>query len=445
MAKQRIVNVPVSAIQTRSLGADTSAGWETIVGGSRAPLRNVDRDAALAAPPVFACVRLISDIVSTLPMSSYIEDDRQVRTPYNPMPEWLRFNAGPSQPLNRVSVMGQGVMSSALDGNTYFATGRNSLGDIIYVECLDPTKVEPFRADDGAVRYRVSVRNGQTVVADQMDITHIPALMLPGALKGLSPLAAARKTIGMSLGLNQYGAGFYESGAKPSFGVEVPGPLTPVGRDQMREAFEAVHAGVGNMHRVAIITEGAKFRELSINPNDAAFLGAIKAQVPQVCMFYGVHPSRLGHSESAQLGSSIAEQNSAFAQDTIRPYVARFESGLSDAQRLSGSTPDNVIIGMDLASYMRGDYASQIQTNATAVREGIIVPNEARQQIGYAPTEWGDRPISVQIDLDGTGDGEADEQRSIEDAVAEMQNVAASVGKVLSPDDIRRIFGDDDK
>lgn len=364
-------------------------------GGSRSSTgKSISPVSAMHTAPVFGCVRLISGIVSALPMSTYTEEIPEVRIPYRPTPEWMKFNQGP---WNRTTVMQTGLVSCLLEGNTYFATERDRMGTIQSIRPLDPTKVEPFESSSqNFMRYRVTTPAG-TVTAEPWDILHIPGMMMPGDIKGMSVVAYARETIGLSMGLDEYGASLLKNDARPSMGLEIPGELSQTGVDVIRNSWNDIHQGAGNSGKLAVMTEGAKFRNLSINPDDAQFLETKKVQTPQTCMFFGVPPARLGYADAPMLGSSLAEQNTTFVQDTIAGWVNRFEDGLSDAQRMSGDTPDDVKVGLSLNAYMRGDYVSRITTNVMAVREGIFSPNEAREQEGKPPAPWGDRPISVQV------------------------------------------------
>ena len=318
----------------------------------------------------------------------------------------MNFNFGP---WNRVTLMQTAQVSLLTEGNAYWATTRDIEGEIRYLELLDPHKVDPFFDDaDGQMRYRVATRRG-TVVADRFDITHLPGMMLPGAVKGLSPVSYARETLGISLGLDAYGGSFFKNGARPLLGVEIPGEPTTTAIDILRDSFNQQHQGAGNAHKVAIITEGAKFRELSIKPVDADYLNQRKLQTPQICALFGVPPARLGYADSPMLGSSLEEQNTAYVQDVLRGWTEVHEAGLSDAQRLSASTPPDAFVQFSLNALMRGDYTSRITTNVQAVREGILTPNEARQMEDLPPVPWGDRPVSVQVQEDiANPDNESD-------------------------------------
>lgn len=355
--------------------------------GSMTPSR------ALQVSAVFGCVRILSENVATLPLDMFIRRDG-VKRPYRPRPTWLDFNEGP---WNKIDFLVQCMTSLLLDGNAYIVTNRNKSDVIQWVTLLDPTKVEPKVAQTGQITFEVQLENGNKQTFTNREIQHVRGMMLPGTVKGCSPIAHARSSIGLSLSSTEFGAAFFRNDARPSVTINVPGELTPTGVSQMKEAWNEVHRGAKNAHKAAILTEGATVESISVNPDDAQFLETRKFQVPDIARIFGVPAHLLAHADSPQFGSSIAEQNVAFVQHSLRPWVERIEAALSDAERLSLTSDPSAFVGLNVNGLMRGDYSSRINTNVMAVREGVLTINEARQMEDLPPVEWGNEPISVQV------------------------------------------------
>jgi phage portal protein BeeE len=75
---------------------------------------------------VFACIRLLSEAISTLPMQTFTRQ-AGVRKPYYPVPPYLLFD--PPQ-MSRVSYLSQVMMSLLTDGNAFIATSGTRVGDV---------------------------------------------------------------------------------------------------------------------------------------------------------------------------------------------------------------------------------------------------------------------------------------------------------------------------
>jgi HK97 family phage portal protein len=330
--------------------------------------QRVNSETAMQITAVFACVRILSDNVSTLPLDVFIRWDG-VRKPFRPPPEWLAFKNGH---LRKIDLLSQMVVSILLDGNAYVAVYRDADLRIVAMEVLDPARVQ-VRRDGADITYWV---NGARF--SRLDILHVPGMMMPGALVGMSPVAYARETLGLSLAATEYGAAFFGNGALPGMVVEVPGELSDVGIQQLKLAWREVHQGAGNAHKLAVLTEGAKFTKVSVNPEDAQFLQTRQFQVPDVARIYGVPPHLIGDaSGSTSWGSGLAEQNTAFVQHTLRPLVERIESGFNFLLRSEG-LPDGAFVKLSLDGLLRGSNSERLDSYTRGIAAGFYTVDEVR-------------------------------------------------------------------
>ena len=394
MAKVRVLNLPTekrfSPNERFERDLDGPNGY---VDSQR---RRPDAYEALGVAPFYGCVRHISDTVGTLPMDSYRRIDR-VRRPFRPRPEWLNFNTRGE--FNRINLIETIMVSLLVSGNAYLATFRDSDGQIIYFRPLNPDMVEPRRTRQGIV-YDVVDGRGR-VEMTPLDILHIPGKVLPGELKGRSVLEHAAIHLGTSLNSDGFTESFYRNDARPGVVVEAPDSMSETAVRVLRDTWDDVHRGVGNAHKLAVLTEGAKINTITTPAKDAQLIETKRWQVPTICMFFGVHPYWLGYTDAPVFGNSVSAMNTFFQQHVLRTWVERIEQGLSDAQRmgsmLAPELADQVFIGLNMNAFTRGDRDTRIQTNVQAVREGIITINEAREMEDLPPVEWGDEPISVQV------------------------------------------------
>ena len=152
-------------------------------------------------------------------------------------------------------------------------------------------------------------------------------LVKPGDITGVSPITAAREMIGLGIGAQKYGGAFFGNSGIPNAIVEVNGQLSPEGVDQLKSAWNTMHKGASKAHRLAVLTEGAKFSKISVNPEDSQFLETRQSTVGDVARMYGVPPHLLADaSGSTSWGSGLHEQNVAFSMYSLRPYVTRLEA-----------------------------------------------------------------------------------------------------------------------
>lgn len=369
-------------LEERAIPSETFNIGPAFVTARTASGKPVTIDTALQVSAVYGSWRIISDNVSTLPVGPFIESGT-ASEPFDPVPEWLLFESGPH---GRIEVLSQVVISLLSDGNAYLATYRDPTGRILWIEVLDPTQIEPVRMSDGSVGYEV---NGGEILTS-FDVQHIAGMMKPGTLKGVSPIRAAQETIGLSLASTEYGAAFFGNGAIPGMTVEVPGELSDAGVARLKSAWNEAHQGSGNARKLAVLTEGAKFSAISIPPEDAQFLETRAFQVADIARIYGVPPHLLADATgSTSWGSGLAEQNTAFVQQSLRPWVVRIEAAFTAMLRSEGY-PRTVSVRLNVDGLLRGDYQKRVDTYVKGIGAGLYTINECRGWEGLPPVEGGD-------------------------------------------------------
>lgn len=366
--------------------------------------KHVDTNSALGLTTAYACVRILNDTVSTIPVGSHVRGADDVRRHY-PRPKWLEFRTGP---YRKTQLFGEIMTSLATSGNAYIATYRAADASILFLEVLDPAAVTPIQ-DEKTREIFYEVRTPHTTnTLTRFDILHLRGLTLPGELEALSPIQACRESIALGLAAQEFGAAFFGNGALPGMVVEADGTISETGIAAMKAAWNEVHRGAGNAHRLAVFTEGAKLSKITIPPEDAQFLQTRGFQVNDTARIWGVPTNLLQHSDGPEMGQSLSDKNTHFVQHTIRPWIERIEEGLTWLM-LSEGAPPEVFVKFNLNELMRGDFETRFSTYSVAVTQGILTINEVRDFEDMPPVEWGDEPVSVQVQED-VGDDEDDEE-----------------------------------
>src|SRR3990167_7490166 len=182
---------------------------------------SVTRDKALGLSAVYACVRLISDAVATLPLKEYAKQGER-RIEVEPQPDWLDRPIPRDPSVTPEVHISQVVSSLLLEGNA-FTLATPSIYNPAELRVLDPRRVEVKRQPDSSVVYKVSDWNGQHVGEfDWTQVIHVPLIRLAGELRGISPLEAERLTFSGAIDAEQLAASFLKNGAWMSAMVEMP-------------------------------------------------------------------------------------------------------------------------------------------------------------------------------------------------------------------------------
>lgn len=357
---------------------------------------SVERAQQLSA--VFAAQRILTDAVATLPIHTYRKVGG-VRVSH-PDPPWLQF----VPPVDtQVAVMTMGMLSMLCDGNAFFATPRDALGVPTRLVPLDPDAIE-VRRDEGSDEIYFEALGRRW---SRYDVLHIPGLIMPGRLRGMSPLAYAREVIKGAKSAQEFGTGYFENFGVPPAVIEIP-PIpagsgtahrsasNPEDADRIRaneiaKTWRENHGGANNAGKVAVLMGGAKLSTISVSPEDMQWMEARQFGVQEIGRFYGV-PSHMMNdaSNSTSWGSGLAEQNVGFAQYTLRPYVVRFEQAFRWLLHTHGEGEAFTRIEMD--ALLQGTTKERYEAHAVGIKSHFLTINEARALEDLPPVEWGDRP-----------------------------------------------------
>lgn len=339
----------------------------------------VTQDTSLRLSAVYACVRLIADTISTLPVDQYIRRDGQ-RFPFRPRAEWV---GRPSMLVDRTTFYQQVVVSLLLDGNAFIHIARDQGGTIVELNVLNPTDVDPHIGPQG--KYYRMRSSGRVYQAD--DMLHITEMLLPGDLRGVSRIDRAKDSLGLGLALEEYASRFFGNGAYAGGVIEWPNEITS---DQARElvnSWESNHKGLRRAHRPAVLYGGAKFTTTTVDPQDSQLLDERRFAVEEVARIFRVPMFMLGVTTPGAVSyASVEQQMLFFTQHTIQPYVQKLEAAFSQLL-----TDSQSFIRFNLSSLVRADLETRTKAYSTALLAGYMSVNDVRTLEDLRNVEDGDQ------------------------------------------------------
>jgi HK97 family phage portal protein len=326
----------------------------------------VTTDSAMRLSAVWACVRLLAGLGSTLPLD-------QQRTRNGVTVEVTRSPLfDQPQPDTTLSTWLYQAWSSLLTaGNTYgLVTAVGSNGYPTSVELIDP----------GLVQWRPVEGRGWQVVVDNVELDrwpngplwHVPIFTMPGQPYGLSPIQHAKQTISAGLSAERFGSDFFHGGGTPNAILYSDTELTADQAQGIKGAF--VRSTAGNREPM-VVGAGLRYERVSVSPDEAQFLDAQRFTVEQIARLYGIAPEMIGGATS---GSSVTyanrEQRSQdFLTFGLMPYLVALEDGLSALV----PRPQRVRFNVD--GVLRSDLKTRYEAHAIALDSAFMTVDEVRQ------------------------------------------------------------------
>lgn len=349
----------------------------------------VSADSAMRLAAVYACVRILSETMASLPLVLYRQrkDGGKDRVTDHWLYQVLAKRPNRYQNPFEWREMLQGHL--ALRGNAFCQIITDAHGEITQLVPLHPDRVRMELLDSGEYRYRVRNQGGQEMLLPRGQVWHLRGLSSDG-LFGLSPIELARESLGMALAAQDYGARFFNNDAKPTGGwIEFPGTF----KDQeakrvFRESYQAAQSGA-NRGKVLVLENGMKFHEVGVTNKDAQFLELRKFQITDIARLFRVPPHMIADLDRATF-SNIEQQSLEFVMHTMTPWAERWEASIEADLMLDG---DELEVEFDFANLMRGDAASRSAYYQSGIQNGWLTRNEARVAENLNPIDGLDQPL----------------------------------------------------
>ena len=375
--------------QARDKPADKAAdaGYSFLFGRTTSG-KPVNETTAMQTTAVYACVRILSEAVASLPVHvyRYREDGGKEKVIDHPLYQVLHDEPNPEMTS---FVFRETLMSHLLSwGNAYAQIIRDGAGRVLALYPLLPNKMDVQRDDKGEIYYVYSRSSDENpnfkeygdIKLKKEDVLHIPGLGFDGLI-GYSPIAMAKNAVGMTLACEEYGASFFANGANPGGVLEHPGVLKDPGK--VRESWNAVYRGTNNAHKIAVLEEGMKYQQIGIPPEEAQFLETRKFQINEIARLYRIPPHLIGDLEKSSF-SNIEQQSLEFVKYTLDPWVIRWEQSLQKALLLPGEK-GKYFIKLNVDGLLRGDYQSRMQGYSIGRQNGWYSTNDIREMEDLNP------------------------------------------------------------
>lgn len=344
----------------------------------------VTAESAMRVAAVSACVRVLSEAVSTLPLFLYERqsDGGKRRATSHHLYEVL--HDFPNAWQTSVEFWDQAMQYLTLRGNAV-ALQFNDRGRIV-LEWVHPKRItgRPRHRQDNSLQYTITDEDGtnpQRYGAEE--VFHIRGLCEDGVW-GLNPIAHLRNSIGMAMGAEQMGNALFRHGIRPSGTFSKDGTLSDTAYDRLRSQLDN-KAGSGNAASYLLLEDGLEWSQMSITPEDAQFLETRKFQIEEIARIFRVPMHMINVLDRATF-SNIEHMGIEFVVHTLRPWLVRIEKAIKrDLIRQGRHYAEFNVDGL-----LRGDTKSRYEAYASAIQNEWLSKNEVRELENRNPVDGGD-------------------------------------------------------
>ena len=375
-----------ASVTTSGLTAQDDALGRFLAGGVSSSGKAVNADTAMGIAAAWSCMRILSETIGAIPWGIYERDANGNANKVTQSQLGDVLTDTPNVDMTSVEFREAEVLNLCQDGNAYSLIDRLG-GDVSSLYPVASGKMRARQNVPGSRPQGISVPEGGVFFSildrgywedlPREKVWHVKGFG-PSGLKGLSPIAAAREAMGMSLAAEDFGNRFFSQGGKPSGFVTTEKNLTPDQRAVARQSLQTMMGGLVNAHKFSLFEGGMKPEPWEGSTlEDMLFIMVRQFGVQEVCRFYRIPPHMVADIEKGASYSSIEQMSQEFVTFTLMPYFTRFEASVS-RWLMKPAERGRLFLRFNYDALLRADAKSRGEFLASMVQNGIMNRNEAR-------------------------------------------------------------------
>ena len=330
-------------------------------------------NAAISIPAVYACTRILSETIGTMPLVLYRKNDSGGRERAEDQPLHDLVKSRPNTYMTGNEFREHLMACLCLRGNAYAFIERDQ-GRVVGLWPLRPDCVQVDPQPDASIIYRYFDEN-RSVNYSQDEVLHLKALSTDGVV-GLSPISILRGTMELPATINAYMTKLFKQQAKPSGLLKTDQNIGPDAAKRLREDFERKFSGPEGAGKTLILDGGLDYQQIALSNEDAETLATWKWSLEEIARAYRVPVHLLGHLDRMSF-NNVEQLAREFLNLSLMPWLtrieARFNQLLTEGERASGLYFEHVT-----ANLLRAGTLERFQSYQIARQAGIMTANEIR-------------------------------------------------------------------
>lgn len=348
--------------------------------GTTASSQYITEEFSLNISAVWACVQLLADSISTMPLHLFERTPQGRKLIDNH--HAIEIIHRPNEYISQLDLIYHLMVGVTLWGNGYARLHRDNASRITKISLLQPTDVTPILSPDDILFYRVKGEN-----VNYEDIIHLKGLSVDGIV-GKSPIQVHRENLILTNNVQSYGSKFFTEGGNTAGVFEYPSALKEDAFKRLKMQLAEQFQGIKNAHTPLLLEGGMKYNRINIPLEDAQFLGTRKFQKNEIATIFKVPPHMIGDLERATF-SNIEHQAQEFITYSLMPYLVKLETELNFKILLT-SERNRFYFKFNIKGLLRSDSKTRSEYYKNLNLIGVYSPNEIRELEEMNGYEGGD-------------------------------------------------------
>jgi HK97 family phage portal protein len=346
--------------------------------------QNVNDETALKVSAVYACVKVISEAIASLPLMIYKRkgDGKEVADNHYLYPI---LHDAPNEYQTSFEFRETILANLLLQGNSYCQKVEDGTGRIKELISFNPKNMEVEQTTAG-INYKYTYEDQKDQNFPASKIWHVRNLPLsttdngnmPQGLVGLSPITLARENVGIAMAADEYAGRYFSNNATVGLMLKFPDgvKIAPDAKNYLNEKLASYSEGK-NKFKSILLDQGGTLETIGMSNEDSQFLESRNFQVEDIARIFRVPPVLIGHPTNTMTYASAEQLFLSFATYTIRPWCVRLEQSMN-RYLLNDRERGKYFFEFKMDGLLRGDLAGRYQAYSTARQWGWMNVDEIR-------------------------------------------------------------------
>lgn len=349
--------------------------WSAFYGNNSKSGQSVNRDSVMQLSAVWACVRLIAGTLSSLPINLY-ERTGNGRVIVRDHAVHMMIHNSPNS-ASTSSVFWESMLSAMLLQGNGFAEKLMFNGRLVGLQFLENIKLKVTKNANGTYTYKYT-DNGKTREIPAANIFRVPGFTLDGVW-GVSAIKYGSTVFGSGLAADEASATTFKNGLMPAVYFSIDRTLKKEQREEFRENLNAIKGSI-NSGESPLLEAGMKAETIGIKPSEAQLLETRGYSAEEICRWFLVDPSLVGHAKGvSNYGTGLEQKMIGFVMFCLSYWATRIQQAISK-DLLLPTERSRYYAEFNLDALMRGDSAARSAFYSQMTQNGIYTRDDCREK-----------------------------------------------------------------
>lgn len=377
------MSVLTSALQAftsiESVGPLTGQRILDFMGGPPAASgATVNHSTVLGLPAAFACVRVISEGVASLPLQLMERMEPRGRRTATEHPLYWLLHAAPNPFMTSFKLRETLQGHLCFRGNAFCEIELDRRGRPAGLWPLRPDAMDrPVLSGSNELLYTYTLPDGTKKDLPQQRVLHLRGLSDDG-LWGYAPISVFREQFGHALAVREYSSRFFGNNARPGGVLQLKNKVSPEAADRMRASWQSGHGGLSMAHRVAVLEEGVEWKSIGMSNEDAQFVETAQLGLGDFARMFNIKPHKIADLLRSTF-SNIESQSIEHVTDTLMPWLVNWEQQM-DKDLLLPSERQRFYTKHNVSGLLRGDATTRAAFYTAMAGVGAFSPDDIRER-----------------------------------------------------------------